>query len=95
MNRAWTRSLRSAYRREPVFSFVLTVGTVNAVIGGVDGHWALMILGLGTAVAAIVLRWWLNQQRIVPPIQSSPIRYLPAQSSRQSLPLLTPSKHRK
>jgi hypothetical protein len=94
MNRSWTRSLKSAYRKEPISSFLLTAGVVNAVIGGVDSRWTLAILGLTAVTVAIVLRWWTTQQRQAQPIPGSPIRYLPDRSSRTSLPTLTPSKKR-
>lgn len=92
MNRVWTRFLRSAYRKEPISSFILTIGIVNAAIGGVDREWTLMALGLGAIGAAVILRWWISLRRPIQPIQDSPIRYLPDRSSRQSLPLLTSKK---
>lgn len=92
MNRMWTRLLRSAYRKEPISSFILTAGVVNAAIGGVDQEWTLMALGLSTIAAAIILRWWIRLRKPIQPIQDSPIRYLPERSSRQSLPLLTSKK---
>ncbi|GAB4383646.1 MAG: hypothetical protein Kow00121_45870 [Elainellaceae cyanobacterium] len=94
MKRLWTRFLRSAYRKEPISSFILTVGTVDAVIGGVDGRGSLLALGLGTISIAVVLRWWVLQQRQIEPIDAPPIRYLTAQSSRPSLPLLTNDRQR-
>lgn len=94
MNLVWTRFLRSAYRKEPISSFVFTIGTVNAVIGGVDSEWTLMALGVSTIAAAIILRWWINLRRPPQFIQDSPIRYLPSRSSHQALPLLTSSKKR-
>jgi Flp pilus assembly protein TadB len=92
MNRAWTRSLKSIYRKEPLSSFLLTAGAVNAIIGGVDSQWTLMALGLSAVTVAIGLRWWIEQQRQARTIYKSPIRYLPDRSSRPSLPSLTPSK---
>lgn len=92
MNRVWTRFLRSAYRREPISSFILTIGGVNMAIGGVDREWTLMALGLSTVAAAVILRWWINLRRPIQPVQESPIRYLPDRASRQSLPLLTAKK---
>jgi hypothetical protein len=92
MNRVWSRFFRSTYRKEPISSFILTVGAVDAVIGGVDGQWSLMALGLGAVSVAIALRAWINQQRQFEPVDGTPIRYLPAQSSRPSLPMLTPPR---
>lgn len=45
MNALWPRVLRSAYRREPIVSFVVTVGIVDAVIGGVSSSVSLLSFG--------------------------------------------------
>lgn len=95
MTRSWTRLLRSFYRKEPISGFMLTIGAVDAAIGGIDGHWGLLALGLGTASTAAILRWWLMLPRTIEPIDSPPIRYLPDRSSRPSLPNLDLNqKHR-
>ena len=92
MNAALPRFLKSAYRREPLPSLLITVGVVDAVIGGFDDRWSLLTFGLGTVGVAIALRWWLLQQRRPYPAQSVPQRYLPSRSSSPALPLLTASK---
>lgn len=92
MNRLWTRFVRSTYRKEPISSFILTVGAVDAVIGGVDGRWSLMALGLSTVAVAVALRAWIRQPRSVESFGGAPIRYLPAQSSRPSLPMLSSTR---
>jgi hypothetical protein len=91
MNGLGSRFLKSAYRREPISSFILTVGAVDAVIGGVDGRLSLLLLGLGAVATAIALRWWLQRQKIELP-SGAPIHYLPARSSRPSLPMLTTAR---
>lgn len=91
MNAALPRFLKSAYRKEPLPSFLITIGAVNAVIGGFDERWALFSFGLGTVGVAITLRWWLLQQRHPEPPRS-PQRYLPPASSRPALPTLTAAK---
>lgn len=91
MNRLWPRFLRSAYRKEPVTSFILTVGAVDAVIGGVGDRPSLLAVGLGAVGIAILLRvWMLSQRRAVEPVVENrpPIRYLPSQSSSSALPSL-------
>lgn len=87
MNQIWTRMLRSIYRKEPISSFMFTVGAVDAVIGGGNAHWTLMALGLGTVGVAIALRREM-MQRQVNALNRRAIHYLPDRSSRPSLPLL-------
>lgn len=94
MSQTWTHFIRSAYRKQPVFSFMATIGAVNAIIGGMDGEWVLLSLGIGAMGIALALRWVQPQRRRIQPIDRTPIRYLPAQSSRPSLPLLTPTQKR-
>jgi len=93
MNAVLPRFLKSAYRKEPLSSFLLTIGVVDAVIGGFDDRWALFGFGLGTVGVAIVLRWWLFQQRRPEPSQQPVAKhYLPYNSSRPALPMLSVSK---
>ncbi|MBF2047575.1 MAG: hypothetical protein EDM05_009810 [Leptolyngbya sp. IPPAS B-1204] len=87
MNRL-TRFWKTAYRQEPISSFVLTIGLVDAVIGGVGGRGSLLLLGLTTVGVAIALRRLLMRRPELPLPQPVPQRYLPARSSRPSLPLL-------
>jgi hypothetical protein len=94
MNRVWTRILKPSYRKEPISSFVLTVGAVDAVIGGVGDRWPLMALGLGTAGVALALRWWMMRQRRVKTTGRASIYYLPAQPSRPQLPDLSLSNRK-
>jgi len=92
MNAALPRFLKSAYRKEPLPSFLITSGIVDTVIGGFDDRWSLFTFGLGTVAIAIALRWWLIQQRRPYPAQPVPQHYLPSQSSRPALPILMTSK---
>lgn len=92
MNAALPRFLKSAYRKEPLPSFLITIGVVDAVIGGLDDRWSLFTFGLGTVGVAFALRWWLLQQRRPEPSQPVVQRYLPSGSSRPALPTLTASK---
>ena len=91
MNAAMPRFLKSAYRREPLPSFLITIGVVDAAIGGFGDRWSLLIFGLGTVGVAVALRWWLLQQRSEPSLPATQ-RYLPAQSSSPTLPMLSVSK---
>jgi hypothetical protein len=92
MNAALPRFLKSAYRREPLPSFLITIGVVDAVIGGFDNRWSLFTFGLGSVGVAIALRWWLIQRHRPEPSQTIPQHYLPSRSSRPVLPMLTASK---
>lgn len=93
MNAALPRFIKSAYRKEPLPSFLITIGVVDAVIGGLGDRAALLGFGLGTVGVAIALRWWIIQQRGSEPSQP-PVaqRYLPYNSSSQELPKLSMSK---
>ena len=93
MNAALPRFIKSAYRKEPLPSFLLTIGVVDAVIGGLGDRATLLGFGLGTVGVAIALRWWIIQQRGSEPSQP-PVaqRYLPYNSSSQELPKLSMSK---
>jgi hypothetical protein len=92
MNVVLTRFLKSAYRKEPISSFVVIVGAVDAVIGTVDQRWSLLTFGLGTVGVAIALRWWQIQRR-EEQLTEQPAKYfLPANSSRPALPMLNATK---
>ena len=92
MNALLPRFLKSAYRKEPISSFVLLIGAVDVVIGGVDERWSLLTFGLGLVGVAIALRWWQIQQRQVDLTEKSPTYFLPPSSSRPPLPVLSASK---
>ncbi len=79
-----TRSPRS---REPLSSFILTVGAADMVIGGVGDRASLFLLGLATAGVGLLIRWArLAQQR--PLILKQPsepaLKILPASRSSSS-----------
>lgn len=92
MNAALPRFLKSAYRKEPLPSFLITIGVVDAVIGGFGDRWSLFTVGLGTVGVAIALRWWLLQKRRAEPPQPVAQHYLPYHSSRPELPMLSTAK---
>lgn len=89
MNALWPRVLRSAYRREPIVSFVVTVGTVDAVIGGVSSSLSLLSFGLSSVAVILVLRWWMLQRSKIEQSETAPEYILPPSSSRVPLPQLT------
>ena len=88
MNALWPRVLKSAYRREPIVSFVVTMGTVDAAIGGIGSSVPLLSLGLGSVAVALIIRWWLLQRSKIEQPEAAPEYYLPPSSSRPALPKL-------
>ena len=56
MNAIFPTVLKRLYRKEPISSFIIIVGAVDAVLGGVNELGALMILGLLTSGMAIGYR---------------------------------------
>ena len=94
INALWLRILRTAYRKDPVVSFVVTMGVVDAVIGGVEGSWSLFGLGMGTVGMAIILRFWLlKRSHQIEQTTAVPEYYLPPNSSRPQLPILNRNKN--
>lgn len=89
------RFLKTFYRREPLSSFILIVGAVDSVMGGVGSRWSLCSLGVMLLLLALGIRWWQGQKSAQIPVSPSPRRYLPPSSERPPLPLLTPQRHRR
>jgi hypothetical protein len=94
MNALWPRILRSAYRKEPISSFIVIFGAVNAVIGGVGERWTLLSFGLMMVVLAIAIRWWQTQRRETELAEQPVTHFLPPSSSRPALPVLSTSKRK-
>lgn len=92
MNALWTRVLRSAYRKEPISSFIVIVGAVDAVIGGVGERWSLLTFGLTMIVLAVAVRWWQAQRRETELADQPVTHYLPPSSSRPALPVLNATR---
>lgn len=95
MNVLWPRFLKSAYRKEPISSFFLIAGAVDAAIGGVGQHWTLLTFGLTVVFFAIALRWWQIQRTQAVSIEEVPRQFLPPGSSQSPLPMLTSDKRRR
>lgn len=93
MNALFPRILKSAYRKEPITSFIVIVGAVDAVIGGVGERWSLLTFGLMMVVLAVVLRWWQAQRREAELAEQPVTHFLPPNSSRPALPMLSATKH--
>ncbi|HBB32651.1 MAG TPA: hypothetical protein DDZ80_26785 [Cyanobacteria bacterium UBA8803] len=92
MNALWPRFLKLAYRKEPISSFIVIVGAVDAVIGGIGESWSLLSFGLMMVMLAVAIRWWQTQRRETELAEEPVTHFLPPSSSRPPLPLLTTSK---
>ena len=92
MNVLWTRFLRATYRKEPISSFILIAGSVDAVIGGVDQSWSLLSFGIATVGVAIALRWWQTQPRELEVTEKQHKYFLTSSSSSTALPVLNENK---
>jgi hypothetical protein len=92
MNALWPRFLRAAYRKEPISSFIVIVGAVDAVIGGAGERWSLLTFGLMMVFLAIALRWWQTQRRETELAEQPVTHYLPPTPSRPPLPVLNAAK---
>ncbi len=92
MNAIFPRFLKSAYRKEPVSGFILVLGAVDAVIGGVGGRWTLLSFGLLVILTGTLVRWRKIQKAQAVVAQNSPRQMLPPSSSRPPLPMLMNNK---
>lgn len=93
MNALLPRFLKSAYRKEPISSFILIVGAVDAALGGVGGRWSLLTFGLTLVLLAAVLRGFARQKTQAESEAATPRYFLTGDSSRPPLPMLSPEKH--
>ncbi len=93
MNALWLRLLNSTYRKEPVASFVITVGIVDAVIGSVGASGSLFCFGLATVGVAVIFRWWQHQRSTLEESETAAEYYLPSQTSQARLPVLKENSH--
>jgi hypothetical protein len=87
MNAIFPTFLKRLYRKEPISSFLIVVGAVDAVLGGVNEIGTLMILGLLTSGMAIGYRWWCIQQAESGSDRKAKQLSLPAASNRAPLNL--------
>jgi hypothetical protein len=88
MNAIFPTVLKRLYRKEPISSFIIIIGGVDAVIGGVNELGTLMILGLLTSGMAIGYRWWCIQQAETKLDRKSKQLSLPPAANRAPLPNL-------
>ena len=92
MNAALHRILKSAYRKEPISSFILLVGAVDVAISGANGSGSLFTFGMGTIAIAIAIRWWQIHHAPSSEAETGSEYVLPPSSGRPSLPNLKSTK---
>jgi hypothetical protein len=95
MNAIFPRFLKTAYRKEPLSGFILLVGAVDVVMGGVGQRWSLLSFGMVVVVTALVMRWLQIQKAKTITAEETPRYFLPPSSSRQPLPMLMNEKQRR
>jgi hypothetical protein len=88
------RFLRSSYRRDPIPSFLMTMGAAEVALGGVSSHGGLLILGVVMFGGALGLKWLQSLRRIDTISEPTVQHYLPSQSSQAELPMLSINKKR-
>jgi hypothetical protein len=88
------RFIRSAYRHDPIASFLITAGAADIAIGGVSSHGGLALLGMVIVAAAFGLKWSQSQRRSELFSEQAVQHYLPSQSSQSELPMLSIPKKR-
>ena len=89
MNAILPPVLKRLYRKEPISSFLIVVGAVDAVLGGVNEIGTLMIFGLLTSGISLGYRWWCIQQAETKlEFKSKQQRYLAPSSNSNPLPSL-------
>lgn len=88
------RTAKGLYRKEPISSFLIMMGLVEVVIGGVDEQWGLFTVGLGFVLGAIAVRWSRIRRNQGTTKQVLPRRYLPPSDVNAPLPQLLNEKQR-
>lgn len=94
MNVFFPRFLKRAYRKDPISSFILVVGAVDSVIGGVWEKSTLLSSGLVVILLSVILRYWKTQKAQNLVTKDTPRRYLLLSPMRSPLPRLTNDKSR-
>jgi hypothetical protein len=91
MNMLLPRFFRSAYRKDPISSFLMTMGAADVALGGASSHGGLLFLGIFLVGGSLALKWVQSQRRTETISESAIQHYLPSQSS-QELPMLSITK---
>ena len=86
MARPQRKFFKRIYQKEPISSFLIVLGLIQVVIGGVDCKWNLFSLGLGLVLGAFVVRWSQVRKYRVDREKILPRRYLSSSKTVQPLP---------
>ena len=86
MARAQRKFFKRLYQKEPISSFLIVLGLIQVVIGGVDYQWNLFSLGLGLVLGAFVVRWSQMRKHRIERDKVLPRRYLSPSKTPQPLP---------
>ena len=95
MNTLLPKQLYSAYRKEPISSFILIMGVVDGILGGFNHSWTLVSFGLLLLVTSATVRWLQVQKTENSISQQSPRRYLPPSEGQTPLPILKHKQYKK
>jgi hypothetical protein len=93
MNNSLLKRFKSIYRQEKVSSFIIIVGVVDAILGGVDQRTSLLTVGLTTVGVAIAYRWLTVQKYSEEIPEKSAKYYLPPQPDNSPLPNLNSKRN--
>jgi hypothetical protein len=88
MNAIFPRFIKLAYRKEPISSFILIVGAVDALIGGVGERWTLLSFGILILLIGTLVRWRQMQNKQLVATESRTKYILPPSPSDTPLPIL-------
>jgi hypothetical protein len=78
-------------------SFIITIGAVDAAIGGLSEHWSLMTVGVGMIGMAVGMRLWSWQHPRPQPIREinrKAVHALPPSPTSSNLPPLSLAQKR-
>ncbi|NLQ03953.1 hypothetical protein [Cylindrospermopsis raciborskii] len=94
MNAILPRFLKSFYRKDPIISVLITMGIMDALIGGLDDSWSLFAFGLGTTGVGLGLKLASKLSRSPREEGRTFQYYLPPTSSSCSLPIIKATKNK-
>jgi phosphoribosylcarboxyaminoimidazole (NCAIR) mutase len=86
--------IKRFFRREPVISTVVTAGTVNILLGMLEGQALLAFIGILVVSGTLALRGWQKFLRPIDFPEQAPIRYLPDETARPPVPMMGLSSRR-